>query len=114
MSEYVDPRVNDVVQRLGAYLERFQQFEFTPEIVDCIESDVRDVYVQGLLRGVAVPRMTAVVLPRLRAIEIYRADLNEKGVRTVILNATRKYPEIRMDELVVAVRRAFPDYRPSA
>lgn len=112
-SDGTDPRIGMVVKRMGEHFMRYQGLPMTERTMRKIEQDLKDIRFRATLKGIDIPKMTAVMIPSVGALEIFRADLDRKGVNIVVVNMTRKFPDLKMDDLVVAIRRAFPDHRAS-
>jgi hypothetical protein len=60
--------------------------------------------------GHTFPRLTPVILPRHRAIELYRYDLDIEMIQKVVINLTVKYPTITTTEVALAIGNAWPHY----
>ncbi len=58
-------------------------------------------------RGVDFPLMVIISVPRLRIIELWRADLGDVSIWTKIVNLCWSRP-VSINEVVVAVRAAYP------
>jgi hypothetical protein len=65
-------------------------------------------------RGLHFPTMVALVVPRLGIVEFKRADLDISSIRISIVNFVRQHaPQgVKMDEVVLAFRMAWPDLKP--
>lgn len=64
------------------------------------------------LDGIEFPVMTAIILPSIKTLELVRADLDRIAIRQTVLNIIIKYPDVDTQEAAMAVKYAFPDYRP--
>lgn len=106
----VDPRMERVVQTLGAKLETFRGAFITPQTIDAVNRLVKDHRATWRLRGVDVPKMVAVVLPTTGAVEILRQDLDVAGIQAAVVGLVKKYPSAGCEEIAAAFLRAFPDY----
>ncbi len=61
-------------------------------------------------KGVDFPALVLIVVPRLRVIEYWRADLDFASIRVKTLNLVMSYPSITPSELSSALRAAYPDF----
>ena len=61
--------------------------------------------------GVDFPQLTAVWLDNRGHLELVRRDLEPVGIQQVVRNLITRFPDITGDELVPAIRQAFPDYK---
>lgn len=106
----VDPRMERVVQTLGAKLETFVGKFIDDRVVDKIDRVVKDHRATWRLRGVDVPEMVAVVFPHYGFVEVLRRDLEPDGIQSAVVGFVRKFPDMTKEELATAMLRAFPDY----
>lgn len=63
-------------------------------------------------RGVPFPQLRAIVLPVQGYVELVRADLEPRGIQTIMKNLVTMFPTLQPRDLAIAIRGAFPDYRP--
>lgn len=61
--------------------------------------------------GHTFPRMVIIALPSVGRVDLYRADLDDAGIATVILNTARRFPSLPTMEIAAAVLVAWPGYR---
>lgn len=113
MTETDDPRIGQAVRQLVARLAKFRGAPLRKETFDDINALVKDHRRQCRMHGIDFPHLTALVLTGVGAIEMVRKDLDLKGVQTIVVNLTRRYPQVTPEELARAVGWAFPWYRPS-
>lgn len=110
--QHQDPRTQQALRHLMARLGRFMGARLTKGTFDDINTVVKDHHRECKLRGVDFPALTAMVLTGVGAIEMFRRDLDNEGIRAAILSVVRKHPRVTREELVLAVKWAFPHYRP--
>jgi len=106
----VDPRMERVVQTLGAKLECFKGVFLSDQVVDRIDRLLKEHRATWRLRGVDVPEMVAVVFPHYGFVEVLRKDLEIEGVQSAVVGFVQKFPDMTKEELTAAMFRAFPDY----
>lgn len=75
-----------------------------------IEQAIYDHRVRWKHKGVKFPEMVPLYFPRLRRVELNRADLDAPSVATVIVNLTVKMPDLTKDEIAWAISKAYPSY----
>ena len=63
------------------------------------------------LRGVDFPHLVIFVVPRLRIMELWRADLGLESIRVKLLNVVLAFPTVTPRELSLALTGAYPDFR---
>lgn len=63
-------------------------------------------------RDIDLPEMRALVVPRLGAVQIVRADHDLAGIRTQLVNFVVRHPSMLPEEAAQALRWAFPDVKP--
>jgi hypothetical protein len=80
-------------------------------MVAIVEKAVSDHRIEAILAGISFPTLVVLPLPAQGAVQLVRADLDEKGIQTIVLNLTVQYPEVTAGELAAAVRHGFPDFR---
>jgi hypothetical protein len=80
-------------------------------LIERIERLVRDHRVEASLAGIKFPTMVVLPLPYQGAVQLVRADLDEKGIQTIVLNLTVQYPDVTAPELAAAVHHGFPRFR---
>lgn len=63
-------------------------------------------------RGVEFPELTAVVLSRLGAVKLYRADMDLPGIQQVIKNLAVEFGPrgVTAADIAPAIAAAWPDY----
>lgn len=108
--EDVDPRMERVVQTLGAKLEGFKKLFLSDRVVKDIDALLKDHRGTWRMRGVDVPVMVAVILPQVGAIEVLRADLHPFAIQRAVIGLVQKYPTVTKEELAKAVFRVYPHY----
>jgi hypothetical protein len=57
------------------------------------------------------PALVVAAIPRLGILHFMRADLDIASIKQQIINVTRLYPQVQVEELVSAFRMAFPDIK---
>lgn len=57
------------------------------------------------------PALVVAAVPRLGILHFMRADLDIVSIKQQIVNVTRLYPEVTVEEVVSAFRMAFPDIK---
>lgn len=110
MREMDDEEEKAAAETLGKLLGNFVGVELDDYAVAKIDEAIafhRGVYIR---RGLKFPNMVAIVLPSIRQIDIVRADLDQGGVQVVVVNLTRKYPDVTAKDIAYGVGRVFPDY----
>ena len=63
-------------------------------------------------RGVDFPVLAAMIVPRIHAVSLMRADLDPPAIASRIVRFAREHPAATAVEVAQAVRWAFPGYRP--
>lgn len=110
--EHQDPRQQQALRYLMARLERFMGARLTKSTFEDINTVVKDHRRECKRRGVDFPELTAMVLTGVGAVEMFRRDLDTAGIRQAILSVVQKHPRVTREELVMAVKWAYPHYRP--
>jgi hypothetical protein len=59
------------------------------------------------------PRLVPIVLPSVGFVQLVRRDLETQGIENTIINLARTFPALDPRELAQAIKKAFPEYRPS-
>lgn len=111
--EDVDPRLEEVVRTLGAKLETYKSCFLSDRVVRDIDHLLKDHRNTWRLRGVNVPKMVAVILTQVGAVEVFREDLDPNGIRSAVIGVVKKYPNVQKEELAKAFFRVFPHYASS-
>jgi hypothetical protein len=62
------------------------------------------------VKGVDFPHLVIFAVPRLRIMELWRADLDYASIRTKMMNLVMAAPEVTMQELALALQSAYPDF----
>lgn len=76
-----------------------------------IEEICADHRQRARLRGLDMPPLAVVVMPRLGNIEIVPGDLDQSQIEVLIVNLARKWPMVTPADLGFAIKRAFPGYQ---
>lgn len=108
--EDVDPRMEQVVQTLGAKLEGYRGVFLSDRIIRQIDEMLKDHRNTWKMRGVDCPKMVAVVLAKCGVVEILREDLEFKALQSAVVGIVKKYPGVEKEELARAMFRVFPHY----
>lgn len=58
--------------------------------------------------GLSVPPLVPVLLPSIRWVYMFPAEMDERGINVQVLNICRNHPHISMSEVAGAMRRAYP------
>lgn len=112
-----DPRLKAAMVALSKIIANFMYLEMTPrtlqELMDAIKWH-RDRC--KAKHGFDFPVLVPFVLPRLGTIDMVRADLDRRSIEQLVINKLREHEAARitMEEVVAAVRAAFPDFKPHA
>lgn len=61
--------------------------------------------------GIGFPQLVAVYVESRGHLDLVRADLEPVGIQRVVMNLIQRFPDIHVEELVPAVRHAFPAYQ---
>lgn len=98
--------------RLAARVATFNGTAMTPRHVREIMQIVKDHRAYCRLDGLDFPKMVAVVIPEAGTVDLYRADLDDEGIRAVILRTAHGTPGVTPQMVAEAIMRAWPRYRP--
>lgn len=78
-----------------------------------VEALLRHEVTRIRLAGHKCPDLVIVFFESLGWIEIVRADLEHNGIQRLVQNVIRRFPHVSIQQLLIAVRRAFPNYNPA-
>lgn len=79
------------------------------QIRDCLDHHITRIR----LNGYKMPDLQIVAFESVGWVEIVRADLEHLGIQRLLQNVIRRFhPRITVEQLLVSVLRAFPDYKP--
>lgn len=98
--------------RLAARVATFRGHPMTDRTLREIAQVVKDHRSYCRLDGLDFPKMTAVVIPEAGTIDLYRADLDDEGIKAVVLRTAHGTPGVTPQMVADAIRRAWPRYRP--
>jgi hypothetical protein len=84
---------------------------FSTQVADRVDEVIREHGTACRMKGYKFPSMVAVWLPAIGKLEVVFRDLDRKGVETLIVNLTRKWPQVSREDLGFGIARAFPEYR---
>lgn len=111
MSEETDARAQCAAQELQLLARQFLAVNgLTPNTVIRLQEMVRDETRRFRQEGIDFPRLALLALPKQQAVKFYRRDLDEKGIKNVIVELTREFPEITSQEIAAAIMSAYPEY----
>lgn len=84
----------------------------TPGTIIRLNTAVYDACVRIRNKGFKMPRLVPVILEHRGYVAFARADLEQPGINRVIQNLIRQRPQVTVPELVIAIKRAWPKYKP--
>lgn len=64
--------------------------------------------------GIVFPQMAVIPLPSAGAVEFWRGDLDRGAIHQQVGSTCVRYPTVDMLELAVAVKAAYPGFKPEA
>jgi len=104
---------------VGQALQQFLGKPLNGSSYEAIRTVLYDACVSVRLRtGVRLPRLVAVAIPTRGRLLITRQDLDHQGIQRLMLGLIKEFqenpkePDLTVDELHDAIRRAFPSYNP--
>jgi hypothetical protein len=103
----------EIEQRLERALRRVAMGEpMSPDTFRRVSETIRSFRREMLLRHETfLPPLTAVALPSVGFVHVYRADLDRSQIKVVEQNLRRLFPEAPAEEITQALGEAFPDHR---
>lgn len=86
----------------------------TDRLMHRLKVTVADHIIRARQEGIDYPDLVVVWLDQVRAVKLWRADLDRKDIERQLLNLVAEHPDITADEIARAVRASFPGYRPTS
>lgn len=116
-ADVIPPDLQRAADQLFERLKYFTGLPLTKHNLHRMQEVVVDHARGCRLRGVKFPKLVPLVVEKIGGedvgtVEWVRADLEEEGIQVTIYNLAVKYPNIRPQEIVAALARTFPHYRP--
>lgn len=97
--------------RLNAFMGHFLGQPVTRGLIVAVDETI-ELWKQGYKRrGLRAPHVVALIFPLIGKIDIVFGEQTRKGIETIIVNLTRKYPTITSEDIAFAVGRVWPDYK---
>lgn len=112
-----DPRVTASLKLLGTRLSNFLYFPFDGRTVELMERIVQEHRAEFKRdHGYEFPPLVPFVLPSVKFIVFYRADLEDQAIHDKMLMLLRQFAERKAKvseiELAFAIKSCWPHYRP--
>lgn len=73
---------------------------------------VADHRAEARKSGLDFPKLAIMPLPTVGEIKLFNADLDRSSIKVLVVNLAREYPQLSPVDLAMAVKFAFPDFRP--
>lgn len=116
-TEETDPRLKKAEHRLALLIQHEVDgrgySEHTLERVQCL---VKEFSMSCRLKGIDMPKLVVVGLPKLRHLVIWPADATfldlQIRIKELIMSLRRVGREVDHEELAIAIKHAYPDYGP--
>lgn len=114
ISEESHPQMQIALKELRELVSKLLGRSMSQSAIDAAGDMVRYHRARWRKMGVDFPVLTPMIVPRLGIINLVRADLDRGSIQTTVVNMLREHEAlgITMEDVVAAVRGAFPDFRP--
>lgn len=113
-----DPRMEDFNKRLVNLMAKFVGKELSDPTLYRIKTMIDSERTRfKMFYGYEIPEIVILALPTSRHLALFRADLEDKQIHTVVINLLREFGVRRVPvdrkELAIAIHRAWPYYDPN-
>ncbi len=113
--EKMDPRLVESGERLQKIIsERWGGRPMNRYTIHDIENFIQDYRMRDKARGIDFPKVKVLALPSVSYIQIVRADYDKPDIKNLVLKICATFPSVAMADVVAAIHKAFPDYRPES
>jgi hypothetical protein len=106
------PEMRRATEELARALTLLTGRRLTGQFMIDLNGVITDHRAKWRTRGVDFPVLAAMVVPRIGAISLMRADLTSEAVASRIVQFAREHPGATSAEIAQAVAWVFPEYRP--
>lgn len=110
MRDMTEEETKIAQQQLTNRLTSMIGVELDDRAADKVDEAIKDHRQRWRLRGINFPPLVAIILPKIGQIDVVFREMDVKGIETVIVNLTRKYPHVTREDIAFGIGRAFPDY----
>src|SRR5208282_3509046 len=104
------PEMRMAMRELETGLHRFRGRQIDQSVLADLNDLIARHRSRWRTRGVDFPVLAAMVVPRIGALNLYRADLDVTAIDAKIVMFVREYPGTIPEEVAQAVSWAWPEY----
>lgn len=83
-----------------------------PSLIHDLQRLLQDYQARLAKQGIHFPQMAVLPLPSVGTVDFWRRDLDRRAIQQQVMNICTKYPAVDMLELAVAVKAAYPGFKP--
>jgi hypothetical protein len=106
------PEMRRAAAELRVVLQRFVGERLSGPTFAAMDGVIAEHCSKWRKNGVHFPELAALVIPRLRVVDLVNRELSGRALEIRIVGFARRHPSAAPQEIADAVRWAFPHYHP--